>query len=55
VSVHPEKVAAALALRPMHERQAISRSILLFDGVDPQRLAPLGGSARRVSPTCSSP
>jgi ABC-2 type transport system ATP-binding protein len=42
VSVHPEKVAAARALQPMHERQAIGRSILLFDGVDPQRLAPLG-------------
>jgi len=42
VSVHPEKIAAARALRPVHERQAIGRSILLFDGVDPQRLAPLG-------------
>src|SRR6202522_3155875 len=29
--VHPEKVAAARALKPMHERQAIGRSILLFD------------------------
>jgi ABC-2 type transport system ATP-binding protein len=42
VSVHPEKIAAARALRPVHERQAIGRSILLFDGVDPQRLASLG-------------
>jgi ABC-2 type transport system ATP-binding protein len=42
VSVHPEKVAAARALRPVHERQAIGRSILLFDGVDPERLASLG-------------
>jgi ABC-2 type transport system ATP-binding protein len=31
VTVHPEKVAAARALKPMHERQAIGRSILLFD------------------------
>jgi ABC-2 type transport system ATP-binding protein len=31
VIVHPEKVAAARALKPMHERQAIGRSILLFD------------------------
>jgi ABC-2 type transport system ATP-binding protein len=42
VSVHPERVAAARALRPVHERQAIGRSILLFDGVDPERLASLG-------------
>ena len=26
----------------MHERQALGRSILLFDGVDRQRLAALG-------------
>src|SRR6202140_1522655 len=31
VIVHPEKVAAARALKPMHERQAIGRSVLLFD------------------------
>jgi ABC-2 type transport system ATP-binding protein len=31
VIVHPEKVEAARALKPMHERQAIGRSILLFD------------------------
>jgi ABC-2 type transport system ATP-binding protein len=31
VTAHPEKVAAARALKPMHERQAIGRSILLFD------------------------
>src|SRR5271170_3242405 len=31
VIVHPEKVATARALKPMHERQAIGRSILLFD------------------------
>ena len=50
VIVHPEKVAAARALKPMHERQAIGRSVLLFDlkfdrtrdGVDRQQLATLG-------------
>ena len=34
VTVRPEKVAAARALKPMHERQVLGRSILLFDGVD---------------------
>ena len=42
VMVHPEHVAAARALRPIHERQVFGRSILLFDGVDRQQLAPLG-------------
>jgi len=40
--VHPEHVAAARALRPMHERQVFGRSILLFDRVDRQQLAVLG-------------
>ena len=31
VMVHPEQVAAARALKPMHERQVFGRSILLFD------------------------
>ena len=31
VTVHPEQVAAARALKPMHERQVFGRSILLFD------------------------
>jgi ABC-2 type transport system ATP-binding protein len=47
VTVHPEKVAAARALKPMHERQVIGRSILLFDlmtldKVDGQQLAAFG-------------
>ena len=42
VTVHPERVAAAKELKPMHERQAFGGSILLFDGVDRQRLAALG-------------
>src|SRR5580658_4273924 len=46
VMVNPEQVAAARALNPMHERQALGRGILLFDlkldGIDRQRLAALG-------------
>jgi ABC-2 type transport system ATP-binding protein len=42
VIVHAEKVAAARELKPMHERQAMGRSILIFDAVDHQQLASLG-------------
>src|SRR4051794_26752699 len=42
VTVHPEQVAAARALKPMHERQAIGRSVLLFDRADRQQLAGFG-------------
>jgi ABC-2 type transport system ATP-binding protein len=42
VMVKSEQVAAARALKPMHERQTLGRSILLFDGVDRQQLADLG-------------
>ena len=42
VMVHPEKAAAARALKPMHERQVFGGSILLFDRVDRQQLAALG-------------
>ena len=42
VLVHPDRVAAAQALRPIHARQAIGRSILLFDGADRAQLAALG-------------
>ena len=42
VQVHPDQIAAARALNPIHERQGIGRSILLFEGVDPQQLAALG-------------
>jgi ABC-2 type transport system ATP-binding protein len=44
--VNPEKLAAARALKPIQERQGFGRSILLFDGVDRQRLAPLGDVRR---------
>jgi ABC-2 type transport system ATP-binding protein len=42
VMVHPEKAAAARALKPMRERQVFGGSILLFEGVDRQQLAALG-------------
>jgi ABC-2 type transport system ATP-binding protein len=42
VAVHPERVAAARALKPIHERQVLGRSILLFDRVDRGQLAALG-------------
>jgi ABC-2 type transport system ATP-binding protein len=42
VTVNPEHVTAARALRPIHERQVFGRTILLFDSVDRQQLAPLG-------------
>jgi ABC-2 type transport system ATP-binding protein len=42
VTVHPDQVAAALALRPIHQRQVFGRNILLFDRVDRQQLSPLG-------------
>ena len=42
VMVHPEKAAAARALKPVQERQVFGGSILLFDGVDRQQLAELG-------------
>ena len=46
VVVHPERVAQARALKPIHERQMLGRSALLFDlkvnHVDRQQLAALG-------------
>jgi ABC-2 type transport system ATP-binding protein len=42
VMVSPEHLAAARALRPIHERQVFGRSILLFDRVDRQQFAALG-------------
>ena len=42
VMVNPERIAAARALKPMHERQSLGRSILLFDGVGREQLAGLG-------------
>jgi ABC-2 type transport system ATP-binding protein len=42
VAVHPERLAAARALRPIHERNGIGRSVLLFDGVPRAQLEGLG-------------
>jgi ABC-2 type transport system ATP-binding protein len=42
VMVNAENLAAARQLRPIYERQVFGRSILLFDGIDRQRLSALG-------------
>jgi len=42
VLVPPDKLEAARGLRPMHERQSLGRSILLFDGADRKQLTTLG-------------
>ena len=42
VKVRPEQVGAARALGPMHERQAMGGSVLLFEGGDRAKLATLG-------------
>jgi ABC-2 type transport system ATP-binding protein len=46
VMVHPEKAAAARALKPIHERPAFGRSIFLFDGADQEQLNSLGETRR---------
>ena len=46
VTVNPEQIARARALRPIYERQVFGRSILLFDRVDGQLLAALGEVGR---------
>jgi ABC-2 type transport system ATP-binding protein len=42
VMVNPEKLDAARALKPIHERHVFARSVLLFDGADRKQLAALG-------------
>src|SRR5579863_7942442 len=42
VAVLPERLSAARTLKPIHERQVLGRSILLFDHADRQQLAALG-------------
>ncbi len=42
VTVHPEQVAAARALQPIHERQVFGRGVLLFDRCNRQQLGALG-------------
>src|SRR6184192_2621584 len=48
VMVHPEYLAAARALKPIHERPVFGRSVLLFDHVNRDQLAALG-EVRRPS------
>jgi ABC-2 type transport system ATP-binding protein len=40
--VQPAQLAAARSLKPIHERQVLGGSVLLFDGVDRQQLAAFG-------------
>lgn len=42
VMVHPDRLDAARALKPVHERQALGRSILLFEKADRRQLAAIG-------------
>jgi len=42
VMVNPENAAAARALKPIHERQILGRSILLFERVNREQFAGLG-------------
>ena len=42
LAVRTDQLDAARALGPIHERQALGRTILLFDGADRERLAELG-------------
>ena len=42
VVVNPEQLSATRALRPIYERQVFGRTILLFDRVSRDQLAPLG-------------
>jgi ABC-2 type transport system ATP-binding protein len=42
VTVNPENLAAARALKPINERQVFGRSVLLFTDADRQQLAALG-------------
>jgi len=42
VMVNPENAPAARTLNPIHERQSLGRSILLFQNADPRQLAHFG-------------
>jgi ABC-2 type transport system ATP-binding protein len=42
VLVNPGRLETARALHPVHERQSVGRSVLLFEGAAPQQLAELG-------------
>jgi ABC-2 type transport system ATP-binding protein len=42
VAVSPDQAGPARAFRPLHERHLFGRTVMLFDGVDRQRLAAYG-------------
>ncbi len=42
VMLHPDHVAGARSLKPMHERQVFGRSVMLFENVDRAQLAAMG-------------
>ena len=42
VTVSPDQVAAARALKPIYERQVFGRTVLIFDRVERGRLLPIG-------------
>lgn len=42
VMLHPDHVAGARSLKPMHERQVFGRSVMLFDRVDRGQLSAMG-------------
>ena len=42
VAVHPDRLAAARALRPIYEREGIGRRVMLFEGTNRDQLSPLG-------------
>ena len=46
VLVHPDKLSAARALRPIAERPGVGHSVLMFDGVDRAQLAAFGETHR---------
>src|SRR5881409_2257454 len=48
VVVNPDQLAAARALKPMHERPAFGRNVLLFDRANREQVAALG-EVRRPS------
>ena len=42
LSVHPDRIAGARQLNPIHERNALGRTVLVFDGADREKLSALG-------------
>ena len=46
VMVNPEQLAAARALKPIHERPVFGRSVLLFENVSREQVAALGDMRR---------